>query len=41
MFAMFKNFMHSPLLKPIFCPRTVVKLRLSKIIKIQIRFLLP
>jgi len=27
MFAMFKNFIHSQLLKPIFCPRTVVKLR--------------
>jgi len=27
MFAMFKNFIYSQLLKPIFCPRTVVKLR--------------
>jgi len=27
MFAMFKNFIHPQLLKPIFCPRTVVKLR--------------
>jgi len=27
MFAMFKNFIHSQLSKPIFCPRTVVKLR--------------
>jgi len=27
MFAMFKSFVHSQLLKPIFCPRTVVKLR--------------
>jgi len=27
MFAMIKNFIHSQLLKPIFCPRTVVKLR--------------
>jgi len=24
---MFKNFIHSQLSKPIFCPRTVVKLR--------------
>jgi len=24
---MFKNFIHSQLLKPSFCPRTVVKLR--------------
>jgi len=24
---MFKNFIHSQLLKPIFCPRTFVKLR--------------
>jgi len=27
MFTMFKNFIHSQLLKPVFCPRTVVKLR--------------
>jgi len=27
MFAMFKSFIHSQLLKPIFCPQTVVKLR--------------
>jgi len=27
MFAMFKNCIHSQLLKPIFCPKTVVKLR--------------
>jgi len=26
-FEMFKNFLHSQLLQPIFCPRTVVKLR--------------
>jgi len=26
-FAMFKNYIHSQLLKLIFCPRTVVKLR--------------
>jgi len=26
-FAMFKNFIHPQLLKPIFCPRIVVKLR--------------
>jgi len=39
MFAMFKHFIHSQLLKPIFCPRTVVKLRTPKIIKF--RFLLP
>jgi len=24
---MFKNFIHSQLLKPIFCPQTIVKLR--------------
>jgi len=40
MFAMFKNFIHSQLFKPIFCPRTVVKLR-AKIIKLEIRLLLP
>jgi len=40
MFAMFKNFMHSQLLTPIFCPRTVVKLRYAKIIKLQNRLLL-
>jgi len=27
MFAMFKNFIHSQRLNPIFCPRTIVKLR--------------
>jgi len=27
MFAMFKNFIHSQLLKPVFCPETIVKLR--------------
>jgi len=26
-FAMFKNFIHSQVLKPIICPQTVVKLR--------------
>ena len=41
MFAMFKNFIHSQLLKPIFCPRTVVKIRLPKTIKLQNRLLLP
>jgi len=41
MFAMFKNFIHSHLLKPIFLSRTVVKLRLQKIIKLQNRLLLP
>jgi len=29
MFVMFKNCIRSQLLKPIFCPRTVVKLRFS------------
>ena len=32
---MFKSFIHSQLLKPIFCPRTVVKLRQPKIFKHQ------
>jgi len=27
MYAIFKNFLHSQLLKPIFWPRTIVKLR--------------
>ena len=38
-FAVFKNFIHSQLLKPIFCSRTVVKLRLPKIITLQNRLL--
>ena len=41
MFAMFKNSIHSQLLKPIFCPQTVVKLRLPTTIKLQNRLLLP
>jgi len=41
MFAMFKNFMHSQLLKSIFCPRTVAKLRQPKIIQRHNRLLLP
>jgi len=40
-FAMFKNFIHSQLLKLIFCPRTVVKLRQPKIIKLQNILFLP
>jgi len=41
MFVMFKNFIHSQLLKPIFFPQTVVKLTLPKIIKLQNGLLLP
>jgi len=39
MFAMFKNFIYSQLFKPIFCPRTVVKLRWAKLIKLHNRLL--
>jgi len=37
LFAIFKNFIHSQLLKPIFCRRTVVKLTQTKLIKLQNR----
>ena len=40
-FAMCKKCILSQLLKSIFCPRTLVKLRQGKIIKLQNRLLLP
>jgi len=41
MFAMFKNFIHSQLLKPIFLSLNRCETQISKVIKLQKRLLLP